>query len=253
MGDMLVKSESLAAVADAIRTKGGTSDALTFPGGFVDAVGAIQAGSGGGSGDEQFAAFVSDTLVDAVIPDTVTTLSQYTFYLKKALKSITAPSVTTTKGYVFREATALETVNMPRLRTIGGRDFYGCTSLKKISLPELGPLYSAQPSMFQGCTNLEFADLGRCNALAAQTFQGCAKLTTLVLRSTNVNNAAVRVLCPLNNVNAFTGTPFASDGTGGKIYVYQEFVEKYKTATNWSTLFNTGNVEFLPIEGSDYE
>ena len=33
-------------VADAIRTKGGTSDALEFPGGFVDAVGAIQTGSG---------------------------------------------------------------------------------------------------------------------------------------------------------------------------------------------------------------
>lgn len=44
MSDMLVKSESLSAVADAIRIKGGTSDAMTFPDGFVNAVGAIKAG-----------------------------------------------------------------------------------------------------------------------------------------------------------------------------------------------------------------
>ena len=42
-----VNQADLKAIADAIREKGGTSDALEFPGGFVDAVGAIQAGSGG--------------------------------------------------------------------------------------------------------------------------------------------------------------------------------------------------------------
>lgn len=37
----------LATVADAIRTKGGTDASLTFPQGFVDAVGAIESGGGG--------------------------------------------------------------------------------------------------------------------------------------------------------------------------------------------------------------
>lgn len=37
----------LKAVADAIREKGGTSGALMFPGGFADAIAAIQSGSGG--------------------------------------------------------------------------------------------------------------------------------------------------------------------------------------------------------------
>jgi hypothetical protein len=39
-----VNQADMKAVADAIRSKGGTSDALTFPGGFVDAVDAIEAG-----------------------------------------------------------------------------------------------------------------------------------------------------------------------------------------------------------------
>ena len=46
--EYLVNSDDLMAVADAIRVKGGTSEALVFPSGFVSAVQAIQAGSGGG-------------------------------------------------------------------------------------------------------------------------------------------------------------------------------------------------------------
>lgn len=42
-----VNDNSLASVADAIRSKGGTSDALVFPDGFVSAISAIQTGGGG--------------------------------------------------------------------------------------------------------------------------------------------------------------------------------------------------------------
>ena len=40
----------LTSVADAIRSKGGTSEALAFPAGFVSAIEAIEAGGGGGGG-----------------------------------------------------------------------------------------------------------------------------------------------------------------------------------------------------------
>ena len=43
-----VDDTSLSSVADAIREKGGTSDALVFPDGFVSAIEAIKAGGGGG-------------------------------------------------------------------------------------------------------------------------------------------------------------------------------------------------------------
>lgn len=44
MGDMLVKSESLAAVANAIREKGETTGQLVFPDGFVTAIHNISVG-----------------------------------------------------------------------------------------------------------------------------------------------------------------------------------------------------------------
>ena len=51
MAEMLVQSESLASIADVIRSKGGTSDALVFPDGFVTAIEAIAAGGSGGGGE----------------------------------------------------------------------------------------------------------------------------------------------------------------------------------------------------------
>lgn len=49
MADYLVTDTELTSIADAIRTKGGTSAALTFPAGFVSAVNDIPTGGGGSS------------------------------------------------------------------------------------------------------------------------------------------------------------------------------------------------------------
>lgn len=46
MAEYLAKSEDLTAVADAIRAKGGTDAQLMFPDGMVEAINAIETGSG---------------------------------------------------------------------------------------------------------------------------------------------------------------------------------------------------------------
>lgn len=48
MADYLTTDTELTAIADAIRTKGGTSASLTYPNGFVSAINAIPTGGGGG-------------------------------------------------------------------------------------------------------------------------------------------------------------------------------------------------------------
>ena len=70
-------------------------------------------------------------------------------------------------------------------------------------------------------------------------------MTTLVLRNDTVVTLA--------NINAFQGTPFASGGTGGTVYVPAALIESYQTATNWSTLYASGTCNFAAIEGSEYE
>lgn len=49
MADYVVSDTSLTGVANAIRTKGGTSSPLVFPSGFESAIAAIPTGGGGGS------------------------------------------------------------------------------------------------------------------------------------------------------------------------------------------------------------
>lgn len=45
MSEYLVTDTQIASIADAIRTKGGTTEQLVFPTGFVSAVESIQTGS----------------------------------------------------------------------------------------------------------------------------------------------------------------------------------------------------------------
>lgn len=49
MANYIATTEELTAVADAIRAKGGTSELLVFPDGFVSAIDDIQAGGGNAS------------------------------------------------------------------------------------------------------------------------------------------------------------------------------------------------------------
>ena len=77
-----VNQSDLVSVANAIRTKGGTSEALVFPDGFVSAVQAIQAGGGGGS-VEPFTKIISGTITFAEetaafqLPETKNFLAAY--------------------------------------------------------------------------------------------------------------------------------------------------------------------------------
>lgn len=50
MSTYIVSDNDLVSVADAIRTKGGTTESLAFPNGFIDAIDNIQTGGGGDVG-----------------------------------------------------------------------------------------------------------------------------------------------------------------------------------------------------------
>ena len=61
-------------------------------------------------------------------------------------------------------------------------------------------------------------------------------------------------ICALGNTNSFTNTPMAGyNSLTGTVYVPEDLISSYQTATNWSTLYNNGTVTFTKIEGSIYE
>ena len=257
----------LKTIADAIRSKGGTSDALTFPDGFADAISAIQAGSGGS--DELFIARIQNTLEEVTLPLSVTYIGQFGFSNATSLKRITGNGVTKLNPSAFENCTNLVEVNLPNWSWEFGAKhaFDGCSALASISFPNLKSLGSSSGYTFRNCTALVSVNLPMLKLGSIQIFSGCKALPLIDLPSLDkINNTMFpncsnlktiilrkNALVGLEAVAGLNGTPFASGGTGGTVYVPQALIESYQTATNWSTLYAAGTCNILPIEGSEYE
>ena len=235
-------------------------------------------GTGGGGDVTEYIQLCEGSLTDFVAKKEMHSMADYLFCTSTALKTVDLSAYSGhVAGYAFANATNLETVILPNwsnnqigdttMPTFWNRAFQNCKSLKKIDTPYPFVVASGSPAVFQGCTSLESATfpLGRfinsgscfsgCTALGkidinagtfpGNMFQDCTALLTLVIRAEFVSTLA--------NVTAFSGTPFASGGTGGTVYVPAALIEQYKTATNWSTLYAAGTCNFVAIEGSEYE
>lgn len=225
MSTYLVDSTDLTSVADAIRTKGGTSAQLEFPAGFVSAVEAIPTGGG------------ADTFAQ-ICNGTITT------YESDELLQI--PSNVLRGVYTL---TGFKAPNLKDINQYGLGGFRGTV----IALPGFtGNIYNGGYA-FSGANTLNTVDIGP-NAVrfVNNFFNGATAMTTLVLRNTSI--------VPINSVTAFNNSPFKSDGTGGTIYIPKVLYDQlgtgtndYKAATNWSTVDGYGTITWAQIEGSIYE
>ena len=216
---------------------------------FTSAEGYRQVGthkcSGGGGGDRTAIedGLISRTLKE-YINNTVTSIGNYAFGNFTSLEYVSLPNVTEiVGGNHFASCTNLKAVNIPNLKTSissSGNNFRQCSSLEELRVP----LYNGVLAV-SGCTSLKVYEVATPYNIAAGAFSNLAVFDTFIMHCTKV--------VPLSNVSAFNGTPFASGGTGGKVYVPQQFIEGFKTATNWSVLYEAGTCEFIAIEGSEYE
>lgn len=245
MAKYLVNDTSLVAVADAIRTKGSTTERLEFPDGFVSAVEGISAGGGGQWTTE---GIIARTEPSGAIVTNATTLTNYLFANNTCITSFTANAITKMKSsnvfdsctqlrsvemnnvtslhsanWLFCKCANLQNVKMDNLEVCSANTFEDCTSLTEVRFPKCKEMYS---SAFFRCTSLRYFETGvKCSFLRGNEFRNCTSLTALVLRGTTLSS--------MSNVNCLDGTPIAS-GTG-YIYVPSALVEDYKVATNWST------------------
>lgn len=257
-----VNQADLTAVADAIREKGGTSDALEFPGGFVDAVEAIQ-GSGytiddianpyNVSGDIVITATeingyaFSGAQITSVVAENATICGGNAFYNCKKLKRARLPKCVSfyNRNYAFAECTVLVDVDLESMSEVGEGMFSNCTSLESIVLPSAKNHYN---NAFSNCTALKLVDYHeRANFFRQYAFQNCSSLEAIVLRNAEMSW--------LGNLNSFNNTPLSGYGGtySGHIYVPSSLISSYQTGTNWSTMYANYPEIFQPIEGSEYE
>jgi hypothetical protein len=269
MANYLATDTDLTAVANAIRTKGGTSAQLEFPAGFVDAIGDIQ-GDGYTIDDFLTQTGISGDITITIQGTPFTTLENRTeitsatiandsavgnmFRGCTKLESVVGENITRLygKNSVFENCTALETVRLPKATDIGQAVFKSCTSLAVIALPSVQIMYN---DVFYGCSSLAAVDLGvNANINRTGIFYGCTSLAVLILRKANG-------ITPLGATGAFGDSPFDSSGAGGTIYIPKALYDHlgdgtasdYKAATNWSTIDGYGTITWAQIEGSQYE
>ena len=125
----------------------------------------------------------SDTQFEEVIlPESVKILSDYAFYMQKALSRINFPSgLTYVGGYAFEQCKALTVAELPEsVQYVGEGVFQNCFALTTSSIP--ADTVYVGGSVFQGCSELTKVTLGEgITTIGDDFFNGCYKLPSIEL------------------------------------------------------------------------
>lgn len=203
---------------------------------------------------ESFASYVFNNysnLKSINLPDNITSLGNYACNGCYNLLSLNIPNGVTTTGInSFAQSSALEKVSLPNsLITIANGTFSTCHNLSSINIPD--SVTTIGSLAFSNCRRLSSINIpSNLSALEASAFMNCITLNNITIPSTlgsikiNTFNSCKSLIdfvimgkTNLIDVNAFTGT---NDNL--KIYVYQENLSWFETATNWSSLYADGKI-----------
>lgn len=217
--------------------------------------------------------------------------SGYFFHNHTGLTKVSLPNCTSIQtSNFFKGCTNLVEVELPILA--GNNNnltnmFADCTSLKNIDLPKLTKMPN---SLVSNCPSLERVCMLAVTGYVTQNqplvgplpeFQilrvpkysvqwgvkandkswACPKMKLVDCGYTTIitENNSYSILRPAKIlIFRRTSVPQLSDsnfknGAAKKIYVPSSLISQYQEETNWSAAYASGNVEFLPLEGSPYE
>lgn len=217
-----VNNSDLTAVADAIREKSGTSDPMSFPAGFVEAIAGISAGGGeivpltvtengtytppeGADGYSPVEVMVApeagdiDKMIDRSITEItsgVTYIGSSAFAGCKYLKRCTLTKAegglgTDGHGSAFSGCGQLIEVIIPNLKTVASNMFFQCYKLEAVNFPKVTSIDS---NAFSACTALKevhFSDSFNLTSSARSCFQGCGFEVINMLNMPNMSNVTM--------------------------------------------------------------
>jgi hypothetical protein len=242
----------LTSVANAIRTKGGTSASLAFPAEFVSAIQAIPSGGGG--------EWTSEGIAKGTEPSGAITLSATVIsagaFCGRPITSIYAPNVTSLASmYAFRGCPQLTKAKFPNVTSLGNPNLFQFqeSKVQYVAIPKLTGDLTA--NFLQSCRSLLVVDAGKTPSIQTRATAGSTNFNTLILRRTTAITALVNV------AGIASDTKFKNGGAGGTIYIPEVLYNHlgdgtsldYKAATNWSTVNGYGTITWAKLEGSPYE
>ena len=243
MAKKLYEEASIRDIANAIREK--NKSTTTYKVGEMAA--AIDAISSGGGADHSVEDdIITRSISGAYSNDRITTVGVCAFLGCQDLAAIDFPNVTQIKRNAFETCTYLQTINLPKVTafdrgvftnsaiqqadfplvtTIGDGCFRQARNLRSANLP----LVTALPAEAFRESTIQTADFSAITNINRTAFTDCRSLETLIIRTPSV--------CVISDISvALRGSKIAA-GTG-YIYVPDNLVDSYKTATNWVALAN---------------
>lgn len=169
----------MTAVADAIRTKGGTSDALAFPDGFVSAVQGIQTGGG----DDILYALINRSITEFPNLEGITVIGNSVFRGCANMRGDNFPStVTRIEDSAFPNCSVIGFTKLnDNITYIGAYAFQNC---KELSLTELPPRLGAggwiSSYAFQNCYKLAISSIpSSVKGISNCAFENCIGIQTM--------------------------------------------------------------------------
>lgn len=168
------------------------------------------------------AAFQRCVQLTGVILPNVTKIDDSAFSDCSTLKEVSLPKAVDIGVYAF-QSSGIEHLSLPSCVSLSGGTFGDTKSLISLTLPLVTHLNYY--NTFYG-SSIKKLDTSSVEIIG--NFAGASNLETLILRSTTI--------CTLTSANGFSDTKIAA-GTG-YIYVPDNLVDSYKTATNWVTFAN---------------
>lgn len=219
MAKYVIEETTLTNTANAIREKTGKTEAIT-PTNFATEIASIESGGG-------------ETPTFGFVPTKwkTTGSNQYKGLIIEGKwygTEITEAAFYTSEGpsYIYGGPFGmLEKITFANeVNTIGIGAFYNCRKLILSELPN--GLTSLLRETFYGCASIpEMTCQGDIKYINNNCFSGCSKLSKFILP--NITSI------PSAGSNIFKNTPIAQ-GTG-YVYVPDDLVDSFKSATNWST------------------
>lgn len=187
---------------------------------------------------------ISD-IYDLLVPIGEITTSEQLMYnvgARTGITKVNAPNAIKLYSSVFTGYTNLTDVYLPLVNGDGYASsiFRDCTKLKSVVMPSWKSRFHNE--IFNRCSLLESLDLLGMNLAGTSVFANCPNFKILVLRGNTVST--------LGGTNRFDGSPFASDGTGGTLYVPNALLGDYINASNWSTILGYTNNQIKSIEST---
>ena len=213
--------ELLTDVADAIREKKGSTEPINAQN-FAEEIRNIPSGGeavlGGQIIDESGQGILNPLHI--VVSDGVKEIVSRAYY-QAGLVHIELPNTIDTIGISAFYQTQLSELNLPdAIDVVPNEIVQNCYQLVRVKLPNQA--HTIGGYAFKNCTKLQELDIpNKMKTLLTQIANGCTSLKKIIVRATTP---------PTLGANAF-----ANNASDRLIYVPDDSLDAYKSATNWST------------------